>query len=278
MRARPLWRPAKQKRCFEDKTRSGMVEVFANRPISVPIRETVNFLLSHAPPGSEILEVGCGEGEVAAELLRHGYKVTGLEVEPERVAKARQLGVHALDARWPHFETDPIDVIAFTRSLHHIDPLNLAVEKARDLLKPAGLLLIEDFSFGEVEEQSVRWFLNRLRADQILLILTPMKDQFVTRLLSAKDPFAAWQETHNQALHSIRAIKEAVSKQFVICETDSAPYLYRYLVPVLPETTEATALIQRFLEEEVRAAERGEILAMGRRIVATPGTVAGQKR
>jgi 2-polyprenyl-3-methyl-5-hydroxy-6-metoxy-1,4-benzoquinol methylase len=41
------------------------------------------FLTARIPVGAEILEIGCGEGHVACELLRHGYRVTGLDSDSE---------------------------------------------------------------------------------------------------------------------------------------------------------------------------------------------------
>lgn len=236
------------------------------KPIDIPTRETAAFLSAHVRPRSTILEVGCGDGEVAFELLRRGYDVTAIDAEAERVARAQELGVRAVTASWPDFAGNPVDAIAFTRSLHHIDPLDQAVAKARELLLPGGALLVEDFAFRETDHATVDWFLKMLRDNQENIL--PVEHSFVMRLLSASDAMLEWQRNHTQALHSITSIKTAVAKQFTIQSAESAAYLYRYLVPVLPET--AVATITRFLDEELRAAARGEISLTGQRIVATP--------
>jgi hypothetical protein len=51
-----------------------MFDLVANEPGDVPTRETVMFLASRIPAGAEILEIGCGEGLVACELFRRGYR------------------------------------------------------------------------------------------------------------------------------------------------------------------------------------------------------------
>ena len=56
-----------------------MTDLIANRPTDVPTRETLGFLISYLPLGAKVLEVGCGDGQVACELLQRGYRVTGLD-------------------------------------------------------------------------------------------------------------------------------------------------------------------------------------------------------
>jgi SAM-dependent methyltransferase len=247
-----------------------MSERFLKKPIDIPTRETAAFILSHLSAESEVLEIGCGDGEVADELSSHGHRVTGLDPEHDRVAKAQQRGVRAVVASWPEFDGSPVDAIAFTRSLHHINPLDGAVEKARELIKPTGLLLIEDFAFDETDHATVRWFVEILRSDEGKSQVEPVEGQLVTDLLATQDPMLVWQESHDQDLHSIDAIADAVSKQFIIEETKSVPYLYRYLIPVLPETVNAATFIEQVFRDEAAAGKRKEITLMGRRIVAKP--------
>jgi SAM-dependent methyltransferase len=42
-------------------------------------------------PGARVLDAGCGTGRVAIELARRGYSVTGVDVDPRMLAKARSL-------------------------------------------------------------------------------------------------------------------------------------------------------------------------------------------
>jgi SAM-dependent methyltransferase len=60
----------------------------------------VDFLLEElqVPPGARILDVGCGTGRHSIELARRGYRVTGLDLSAEMLARARAkaqaAGVH----------------------------------------------------------------------------------------------------------------------------------------------------------------------------------------
>jgi 2-polyprenyl-3-methyl-5-hydroxy-6-metoxy-1,4-benzoquinol methylase len=245
-----------------------MPAVPTNKPVDVATKETFNFLTSYLRPESEIIEVGCGDGEVAQQLAHHGHHITALDSDEERVAKARARGVNAEVATWPQFSHSPADVITFTRSLHHIDPLDEAVAKARELLKQTGSLLVEDFAFGETDERTVKWFSKLIQAEEGMI--NGNEDHFVTRLLKTNDPMAVWCDSHAQALHSIATLRTAISKHFTIKETQSAPYLYRYLIPALPETESGAAIVEYALDKEVRAAQQGKIVLMGRRIIAGP--------
>src|SRR5439155_18642807 len=171
-----------------------MLDFIANRPTDVATRETLEFLTSRIPVGATILEVGCGEGQLARELLKRGYHVTALDANPDLIAKAQARGVAVVLGSWPKFDTGvAFDAIAFTRSLHHINPLGEAIARARELLNPSGLLLIEDFALDEVDEATVHWFVKVLRSEQGKALINPIAEQLATKLLSAGDVMQAWQ-------------------------------------------------------------------------------------
>ena len=54
-------------------------------------RRQVDFLLHcmDIPPACEILDLGCGDGRHSLELARRGYRVTGLDLSDELLARAR---------------------------------------------------------------------------------------------------------------------------------------------------------------------------------------------
>lgn len=229
------------------------------------------FLTSRIPVGAEILEIGCGEGRVARELLRRGYRVTGLDSDPKVIARAQERGVPAIVGSWPEFGGSvSFDAIAFTRSLHHIRPLPEAIGRARELLNPMGLLLVEDFAFEEADEATIAWFVKVLRSRQGIALINPVAGQLVTELLSATDVKDAWQHNRGDDVHSITTMNETIGERFVGRETQSVPYLYRYLIPVLAETSEAASFVKDVFQQETVLGKRGEVVLLGRRIVASP--------
>lgn len=237
------------------------------KPIDVPTRETAAFLSSHIRSRATVLEVGCGDGHVAVELKRLGYRVTGVDADSRVTARARKRGVSAITASWPDYERRPVDAVAFTRSLHHIGPLAAAAERAHQLLKPGGVLLLEDIAFEEVDARALRWFVDVLRTHPERALVARSRHELVPNLLAAKHPIDAWHAHHDHDLHGAVAMAKAIAVHFDIRSTASAPYFYRYLVPVLPKTSKAAALIEDVLREEQGAGARGELTLIGRRIV-----------
>jgi ubiquinone/menaquinone biosynthesis C-methylase UbiE len=244
-----------------------MGEVAVRTPIDVPTRATVAFIASHVPSGGAVLEVGCGEGHVALELLNRGYQLIGVDSDQEVIARAQERGVSAVQASWPEFKSAPLDAVVFTRSLHHIAQLRRAIRTARDVLRPTGILLVEDFAFDAADKATISWFLEVLGSQTAEAIIARVPGEFVTDLLGSKDPFAVWHQSHDHQLHTTAAMTQAIAEYFIIQETEQVPYLYRYVVPVLPETPQATAFVEEVVREEARLGERGAIVLVGRRIV-----------
>jgi S-adenosylmethionine-dependent methyltransferase len=56
---------------------------------------TIELVAAHVPHGSRILDLGCGTGIHAVELLRRGYRVTLVDLSPELLEQARR---HVVDA------------------------------------------------------------------------------------------------------------------------------------------------------------------------------------
>jgi SAM-dependent methyltransferase len=72
------------------------------------VTDTVNevaFLIKELalPPGSTILDVGCGTGRHSIELAKHGFKVTGLDLSAEMLNQAQQAAQEAgVEVNWVH--------------------------------------------------------------------------------------------------------------------------------------------------------------------------------
>ncbi len=109
------------------------------------------FLLSQLPARCEAaLEVGCGTGELARLLARRAGHVDALDLSPEmiRVARERSPGYDNItfqvaDVMACELSLQGYDAIISVATLHHL-PLEAALARLRDTLRPGGHLVILD--------------------------------------------------------------------------------------------------------------------------------------
>jgi ubiquinone/menaquinone biosynthesis C-methylase UbiE len=116
-----------------------------------------------APEGARVLEVGCGPGHLSIRLARnHGLEVTGLDLDPAMVERARVNADRSADgrSRRPTFTVGDVaslsfpdgsfDLVVSTLSMHHwADPSAGMAEIAR-VLRPGGRSLVWDMRPGAV--------------------------------------------------------------------------------------------------------------------------------
>ena len=98
-------------------------------------------------PGAEILEVGCGTGQLTERLARPGLRVTAIDIGTSMIAAARRrvtstdvslqvTSFEDLDAADASF-----DLIISSAAFHWIDP-EVAFTKSARLLRPGGWLAL----------------------------------------------------------------------------------------------------------------------------------------
>lgn len=108
------------------------------------------FLVSRLPQGGQVLDVATGTGLVAAELLRRGFRVTGVDQSLEMLALARRrfgdrVELVEASAESLPFANVSFDHLTFTYLLRYVaDPGSTLAELAR-VVRPGGTVASLEF-------------------------------------------------------------------------------------------------------------------------------------
>lgn len=116
-------------------------------------------IAARATAGARVLEVGCGPGHLSTRLARRGLAVTGVDLDPAMVERAKENAGRGSDASGAPsflvgdaaslpFPESSFDLVVSTFSLHHwSDPAKGLAEIGR-VLRPGGTALIWDLRAG----------------------------------------------------------------------------------------------------------------------------------
>ena len=105
------------------------------------------FLVENVPPGSTVLDLGCGAGEFSAALLEAGARPVAVDVAHEALRRARDR-VTGLDVRhWEPGEPLPladgsVDVVWAGEVVEHVADVAPWLSQLRRVLVPRGTLLM----------------------------------------------------------------------------------------------------------------------------------------
>ncbi len=102
--------------------------------------------LLNPQPGERILDVGCGTGQLTAEIAAAGAETYGIDSSPDMIGQARQnypkLKFQLADAR--NFASpEPFDAVFSNAALHWIRDARSVVQALYRALKPGGRLVAE---------------------------------------------------------------------------------------------------------------------------------------
>ena len=111
--------------------------------------DLIELIVRQLPADSELLDVGCASGDIAIELAIKGYRVHGIDFEPERLTRARQLAekysqdVTFSQSSFDDFDqSEKFDGIILGEVLEHFSDPSAMLNKAKRLLDADGKLII----------------------------------------------------------------------------------------------------------------------------------------
>jgi SAM-dependent methyltransferase len=129
-------------------------------PAALPALEKL--FLSRLPPGARVLDVCCGSGHVTKELVRRGYRLTGIDSSEALIELARRdlpgIDLRVADARDLKLDPEYDAAISTFDSLNHIltlEELQAVFAGVREALLPGGIFVF-DMNLEEAYLQDLR--------------------------------------------------------------------------------------------------------------------------
>ena len=162
---------------------------------------------TYAPPPARLLEVGCGAGDLARELAERGYEV--IAIDPD----APTGDIFQKTTLEEFHDPEHFDVVVANRSLHHIPDLVQGLNKIYSLLGGAGVLILNEFAWDQMDERTADWYLSHVDEPR------PEDES----LLPGKFP-DAWSAEHD-GLHGARTIRAVVDPLFDEQLWEWTPYI-----------------------------------------------------
>jgi hypothetical protein len=179
------------------------------------------FTLSHLPAAPQrVLEVGCGrDGGVAPALDRAGYDVLAIDPDAPDGPLYRRVTLEELD------DPGPFDAVVAGRVLHHVSPLEPALDKLAAL---APLLVVDEFAWNHMDAATVDWYESHHR----------------TLVAAGREPkgppdIADWRARHSD-LHPYETLRAALDARYDERHFEWRPYFYRWLDGPASEALEQT--------------------------------------
>ena len=112
------------------------------------------------PPPARVLEVGAGEGELAAVLGAAGYDVTAIDPNGG--------GNGVLQVALEDFDAPPrsFDAAVAMVSLHHVVPLGKSLRRLSEVLRHGARLVVDEIAIERFDERAAAWWLRHSGHDK----------------------------------------------------------------------------------------------------------------
>ena len=182
----------------------------------MPQSTFLDFAREHLPaPRARVLEVGCGQGELTTTLDVAGYQALGIDPLAPQGDLFRRVLVEDLD-----LDEGPFDAVVAVHSLHHMRHLDDNLDRIVSLLRPGGMLVLNEFGWDLADEPTLDWLWNHRRA-----LAAAGEGEAPASLEELR---AEWEAEH-VGVHPFETLRSELDERFEQRAFEECPFLYRKL-------------------------------------------------
>jgi SAM-dependent methyltransferase len=159
------------------------------------------------PPPARVLEIGAGCGELAAALRAAGYDVFAIDPAADDAPGVEPVALLDVEP-----DDSAFDAAVAVVSLHHVEPLAASCARLATLVRPGGVLAIDEFDVARFDDRAAAWQIGQRKAAGI----------------DHPDHDAAWSHDLRHHMHPVATIRAALAPAFDLGEPVRGSYLYRW--------------------------------------------------
>jgi SAM-dependent methyltransferase len=191
-------------------------------------------------PPCRLLEIGCGDGQLAVALDADGYDVTAIDPRAPDGPIFRRVTLEAFD------DERAFDAVVASLSLHHVENLGVAFNKVASFLRPGGTLVMQEFARERLSGATARWY---------------HEQRMARNEGGVPASFDAWlhESEHDLAdVHPFNELRRELDRLFVERVLEEVAYLYSHRLDDAVEPVER-ALIEAGAIEATGVLYAGEL-------------------
>jgi SAM-dependent methyltransferase len=213
----------------------------SSRVTSTGVLTVKEFVLANLPPKpARVLEVGCGNGDLARALDEAGYDVVAIDPAAPDGPIFRPIKLEDIE------EDERFDAVVAARVFHHMgENLEPNLERVARALEGGGPFVADEFGPDRLDGPTADWYEGQRR---ILAAAGRGNER----------PGAAEWEAHHSSVTASDVLLAAFRRRFEQRSYDEFPYLWRYLDGVASAELEQSLI------------DAGAIQALGYRFVGMP--------